>query len=180
MSVVRIVGVDPGYRNLAWVRFDYDIETKNVFYMDGAHVDLGNCQKQEDIISRMLLYVMKSRTFEDINFVVIENQMIGPKTRPKIQGVAWLLATVAMLQSPKAKVEFMAARRKYTTFHKKLEDAKDLKVKDRSILLARRLMSDAGVNPIEIFTPTRPKSQWDHLADAVGLVFVKLHEMWGV
>jgi len=128
------------------------------------------------------------KPFLNADYVVIENQMIGKHTKPNNQGLAWLLATVAMEQSRHAALSFMGSKKKFSEFKdielrydipsKKVkgERGRRAKIKTNSIFLATSLLSDRGINPQHVFLPG-DSAKWEHLADAVGLAFVVIKSL---
>lgn len=177
MAIARIVACDPGYRNLAWVTMDYNIEDKKLYYVTGARVDVGKCSSQVEILSKVWNYVTREGIFVGATYVVIEDQVMGPRTNAHNTGISWTLACAALNQPAPPSVEFMSPRKKFSVFKKYLDEHKDKKVKERSVLLARSLLKSADIDDAEVFKP-KCASHWDHLADAVGLVFVKVHDLW--
>jgi len=178
----KVVAVDPGYRNLAWVSFGVHPISNKCELIERAHVDVGPCSKQEDIICKVWTVVNQIKPFKDADHVVIENQMIGPQTKPNNQGLAWLLATSALQQSASCSVQLMGAKRKFAVFKKECEFPHKLKktdkgksrrdkIKSNSIYLATHLLRRQGIDPSAVFEAGK-RDQWDHLADAVNMAFV--------
>jgi hypothetical protein len=181
----KIVAVDPGYRNLAWVSFSFHPISKKVELLERRHVDVGSCKTQTDIICKVWTALKLFIPFHDADYVIIEDQMIGPQTKPNNQGLAWLLATTAMHQSTHCSIELMGAKRKFSVFksvqlpHKlKRGEKKDRrkKIKANSIYLANTLLLAHDIAPGLVLDKDKPNT-WDHLADAVCMAMVKLKEL---
>lgn len=183
IPVVRVVAVDPGYRNLAFVVLEGHPITNKINLVGAQHIDVGPCWKQEDIIVKVWQPMSMMKPFADAEFVVIENQMIGRETKPNNQGIAWLLATMALNQSKHCSINLMNAKRKFSVFKEvKLPEKlvrgdrrRRNKFKKNSIYLAQVLLQNNGIDPGKVFKPG-DQSTWDHLADAVNMAFVCFRE----
>ena len=184
-----VVGVDPGYRNLAIVVLRVDRTTKACELVNKMHIDVGPCQYQEDIIMKLWNVLVVRRPFECADFVVIEDQCLGRRhTTPNNQGIAWLLAGIALSQSKHAAISYMSSKKKFAEFKhiplrhvisarkQKGERDRRAKIKTNAIYLATTLLSQHGVNPSSVFT-TGCRPTWDHLADAAGLAFVLIKHL---
>jgi hypothetical protein len=176
----RVVGVDPGYRNLAVVGFDFNTDTQKCTLATSRHGDIGYCKKDEDVITKMWSYLNLHKPFVGADCVVIENQMIGPSTRPRNQGLAWMIATIALQQSPTTSITFINSKKKFSEFknielpHKIRRGEKKgrrVKLKSNAVYLSNVLLHGVGIEPMAVFIPGK-ENQWEHLADAIGLAFV--------
>jgi hypothetical protein len=183
----RVVGVDPGYRNLAVVGFDFNIQTHKCTLVSSRHGDIGSCKQDEDLITKMWMYLNLHKPFVGADCVVIENQMIGPSTKPRNQGLAWMIATIALTQSPTTSITFINSKKKFSEFknielpHKIRRGEKmgrRVKLKSNAVYLANVLLHGVGIEPMAVFIPGKQK-QWEHLADAIGLAFVFLTSLTG-
>lgn len=184
-NIIRVVGCDPGYRNLAIVVFDFDIVGKAVTLSAHLHIDIGSMQRHQNICVGLHERLAHSRIFQKADFVVIEDQMMGKNTVPVNQGVMWQLAATALHQSPHTKVEFMRPRRKFAAFktiplpHSMARDNKSnrrCKIKTNSIALTSALLTKYKIKKDDLFVADR-RDTWDHLADAAGLAFVVIKEL---
>ena len=147
------MGVDPGYRNLGICAFDYyPSRVAHTQFISAAHADVGYCETETKIVCKLHSYLDDLKPFEGADYVVIESQMMGKHTKPRNQGIAWLLATMALVQSPNAKVLFLSPRSKFSTFSRLFTaEEKKMPVKQRSILLARRICRKAGTPEDKLF-----------------------------
>lgn len=185
----RIVAVDPGYRNLAFVIFDFHQPSGLVRLIAARHADVGFCRTQEDVITRVWSVIDREKPFVFADHVIIENQLMGKFTKPRNQGLAWMLSTMALVQSPACSIEFMGSRRKFAEFKtvvqlphqlpgKRKPEARGRrgKVKTNAIFLAMQLLHTYGIPPGVVFRDGR-EPEWEHLADAIGLAFVKIKHL---
>jgi hypothetical protein len=179
----RVIGVDPGYRNLAVVSFDFNQQTQKCSLVTARHGDIGYCHKDEDVITKMWSYLKLTKPFVGADHVVIENQMIGPSTRPRNQGLAWMIAAIALEQSHTTSISFVRSKKKFAEFknielpHKIRRGEKNgrrMKIKSNAVYLANVLLHSVGIEPVSVFIPGK-QTQWEHLADAIGIagVFMK-------
>lgn len=183
-----IVGVDPGYRNLGLVILQRDEKSQKCKLVRKMHIDIGPCQRQEEIIAKLWSVLDIEKPFLNADYVVIENQLMGKHTNPTNQGLAWLLATMAMNQAPHAAFSFLNSKSKFSTFKdielrykisskiEQGEKGRRAKIKTNSIYLATQLLSDHDINPNEVFEQGK-NNTWEHLADAVGLAFVVIKKL---
>lgn len=182
----RVVGVDPGSRNLAYVIFDVCTKTDTVQLVNSVHADVGVCKTDEDVIARVWSNVNFYRPFDAAHYVIIEDQKMGKYTRPRNQGLAWLLGTMVLEQCAYAQLKFKRSKDKFTA-HKDLMQldrvlarevvtGKRKKIKNNAIHLAFELLIKYKIDPNTVFIRGNEK-QWEHLADAIGLASLKIKEI---
>jgi len=178
--MIRIVGVDPGYRNLALATLDIDVKTKKLVAVQCKHVDVGSCADQTDIIYKVWHCVHAKEFFKNAQYVEIENQVMGRKnSTPSNVGLSWLIASHAYTQNPFTVVNFSDSKDKFKTFGVPVpfkrgtpKHTRHLFIKNSSIQLAVRLLKQYGVEPSTVFQ-NGEKSTWEHIADALGLAFTR-------
>lgn len=185
--MISILGVDPGYRNLAMVRIDFTAE-KEVFNIHGAHIDIGPQSTPSGIINGIFNYIssvdIPKKFMTGLDYCVIEDQNIGPKTKSQNVGIAWLIAGIVKTHSPGCCLDLLSAKSKFALFkfdfpppQKVLKTDKDskrtTKIKNNSVYLAKELLK-RGKSIEQDFFGLFPEDKWNHLADAIGLAFVRL------
>ena len=182
---IYVLGVDPGYRNLAWVLFRAYPKEKKVEVAAFDCVDVQPAhplKKQEEIICAILSYLETKRDiFKVADHIIIENQMIGKHTKPLIQGTAWILGARLLRLAEWSSMEFMDARKKFKEFKKtvrlpyqKRRGMPRKLIKANSIALAMGLIAQYSIPKSMTIFQTGKESEWEHLADAAGIAFVKI------
>ena len=179
------VGVDPGYRNLGIVVVRMNNVTSAITLDKHYHIDIGRTPQEADIITKVWNVLDIEQPFAGADFVTIERQNFGRRnTQPVNQGLAWLLATTALNQSPRARIMFMGSLTKFSIFKeiqmphkiKRVDKGRRVKIKANSIYLAVKLLQNAGISPCTLFHDDKD-NQWEHLADAVNLAFASLKSL---
>ncbi len=163
----RVVGVDPGYRNLAWAAID--VGQDGTLSVQFEHHDVGPCSTPEAIVIKVWSYLTQRKPFINATKVIIENQEIGKSTHYRNVGLSWLIAAVALQQAPFAVISFRSSRSKFSRRDVRIDSK--LPIKQRSILLASTLLERIGVFPSDIFRSNN-NAHWEHIADAFGLCFL--------
>jgi hypothetical protein len=179
-----ILAVDPGYRNLAFVRLECD-QKKKVLAIKPLLVDIGPQRSQEGIIMGLIKAIHKYQDlFVNVNHLVIEDQCIGHQTKANNVAISWLVAAKVLELSPTCTLDLPSAKTKFFYFSENFPPAiplnKSIKgfkrrtiIKNNAVQLAKQLMEQAGINPATVFKKGQ-EDIWNHIADAMGLGFVKL------
>jgi uncharacterized hydantoinase/oxoprolinase family protein len=152
-----IVGVDIGWRNLAIAQ----LKGSKAY---AKHFDLGKWKSNECMLGQLVQWNARNRVFQGAEWVVIEDQHIGPMTKHRNIAVMWTIA--AMAKADCSNVRFMSSRSKFTG----LKDLPNINIKDKSVFAACKQLAAMEIDPSSIFK-TDAVHEWEHLADALGLAF---------
>jgi len=170
-----VVGVDPGYRNLALVALE--VNNGRVSLAQKVYADVGTTRMEADIITKVWNVLDIERPFLNADYVVIETQNFGRRnTQPVNQGLAWLLASTALSQTTGVRISFMSSLSKFKTFQVPIPKRDRTQLKDKSIYLATKLLCAHGIAPVTLFETGKAR-QWEHLADAVNLAFAAIKKL---
>ena len=172
--MIRVVAVDPGYRNLAYCVLDF--QENRLSAVQARHVDLGYCKCQEDVLLKLYSHFEATHPFAGAHHIVIENQQLGQRnTKPRNEGISWSIAMFGLTEAkPDASLTFYQSRTKFATFknirlpyvlkESKTKTERRKRIKLNAVHLAKSLLIKHNRRPSLI-------NDNDHIADAVGLGF---------
>lgn len=175
----RIACVDPGYRNLGWGVFE--IRETSVQFVDGGVEDIGPGYGKDAVaITRAVCdLAVALQMFVDIKTLVIEDQNIGPRTRPINVALQCTLVLEACRQNKEIDIVVLPSQSKFREFKlPRLKGGGRPSRKLQSIQLCHDLLeaNNSGERAKIVFDRL-PGDRHEHLADAISLMFVHLRTL---
>ena len=174
----RIVGVDPGYRNLAISIIE------NGVLECCRHIDLGTLGRGDateaecEMLEKLSWRIQEESFFAFADIVVIENQWIGKHATKNINiGLMYTISSLAHFYG--ARVILAHNSRRFSEFKFKRFSG-DGGVKQCAVQLAMRQLPRhvSNVTADQIFTQ-KNVPHWEHLADSLLYAFIGVATMTG-